>query len=54
LPIVYHRHPIFPLSTIIDAKERGQTFQPLLLVQFTFNDGSVLRLSTHDLRQVGL
>ena len=40
-----------PLTNIINAKEAGQTFQPLLLAEITFADGSVLRLSTHDLRQ---
>lgn len=38
-----------PLTTINTAKDAVQTYQPLLLAAFTFNDGSVLRLSTHPL-----
>ena len=37
------------LSTIAIAKEQAATYQPLLLAEFTFYDGSVLRLSTHPL-----
>lgn len=37
------------LSTINIAKEQSATYQPLLLAEFTFADGAVLRLSTHPL-----
>ncbi len=37
------------LTTINAAKEAGVTYQPLLLAEFTFADGGVLRLSTHPL-----
>src|SRR5712692_9715406 len=48
-----YRIPTMPsaLTNIIAAKESGVTYQPLMLAELTFNDGSVLRLSTHDLRQ---
>lgn len=39
-----------PLTTIRLAKEAEQTYQPLMLVAVTFEDGSVLRLCTHGLR----
>ncbi|MEN6534967.1 MAG: hypothetical protein ABFD89_14970, partial [Bryobacteraceae bacterium] len=37
------------LTTINVAKEQAATYQPLLLAEFTFADGAVLRLSTHPL-----
>jgi hypothetical protein len=39
-----------PLTTIIAAKEMGPvSFQPLLLLEITFLDGSILRLSSENL-----
>lgn len=40
------------IGSIYDAKELSQTFQPLLLLEFTFNDGSIYRASTHPLNLV--
>ncbi len=37
------------IGTINAAKEQAATYQPLLLVEITFADASVLRLSTHAL-----
>ena len=37
------------LSTINVAKEQAATYQPLLLVEILFGDGTYLRLSTHPL-----
>jgi hypothetical protein len=40
------------LGSLISTKEpasNGQAYQPLLLAEFTFNDGTVLRASTHNL-----
>jgi len=38
------------LINISTYKEQSQTAQPLMLVEINFSDGSVLRLSSHDLR----
>src|SRR5579863_37826 len=38
------------LTTITLAKELAQGYQPLILAEITFQDSSVLRVSTHDLR----
>lgn len=38
-----------PISAINTTKELAVTHQPLLLAEFTFLDGSILRLSTHGL-----
>ena len=38
------------VGTINTAKELARGYQPLLLAEFTFTDGTVLRLSTHPLR----
>ncbi len=38
-----------PLTDIASAKDAQQSFQPLLLVQFTFHDGTIYRASTHPL-----
>lgn len=40
-----------PLGTIIEAKELDETGQPLLLAEFTFKSGKVLRVSTHPLTE---
>src|SRR5690242_14391642 len=37
------------IGDIFSAKELGQTYQPLLLCEFTFVSGRVLRVSTHAL-----
>ena len=41
------------LTTINNAKELAASYQPLLLVEITFSDGAVLRLSTHELNSSG-
>ena len=38
-----------PVGSILTAKEQASTVQPLLLATITLHDGSVRRLSTHDL-----
>lgn len=38
-----------PIGSIFDAKEQAQTYQPLLLCEFTFKSGNILRVSTHPL-----
>jgi hypothetical protein len=37
------------LTNIASAKDAQQSFQPLLLAEITFHDGTILRLSTHPL-----
>lgn len=37
------------IGSIYDAKELSQSFQPLLLLEFQFPDGSIYRASTHPL-----
>jgi hypothetical protein len=44
---------IMPLGTINAAKELALACQPLLLAEFAFSDGAVLRCSTHALLTVG-
>lgn len=41
------------LTTINNAKELAASYQPLLLVEITFADGAILRLSTHELNTAG-
>jgi len=38
-----------PVGTINAAKELAQTYQPLLLAEFTFQSGAVLRVASHPL-----
>lgn len=38
-----------PVGTINEAKERAQTYQPLLLAEFTLASGPVLRVASHPL-----
>lgn len=38
-----------PVGSLLTAKELASTYQSLLLATVTFMDGSVLRLSTHDI-----
>lgn len=40
-----------PIGSLFEAKERALTYQPLLLVDITQNDGTVLHLCTHDLTE---
>jgi hypothetical protein len=41
------------MSTIAEIKEASQTYQPLVLVEFTFADGSIERFCTHSLTEAG-
>jgi hypothetical protein len=38
------------LTTISIAKELSQGYQPIILAEIEFQDGSYLRVSTHDFR----